>query len=216
MCVVPPELVVPSVGSVSWGAAGRESVRGDSRLRREREGVRRGRHGLAVWWPFQLNKQNTPKHDEPGSWKYVRVCYEVRFLTVSNSILQTVRKHKSSLEHRSTYKQRSHWVKQKHGGFYLLSKSIKSTGQLVLKQVHLRNGYSSKITNVLNPNIVICLSRFLTHKSPRGVPATVSVARRGSRTREKAARAVVRSALLKTLVLRSRRAREAHRQRSLL
>ncbi len=37
--------------------------------------------------------------------------------------------------------------------------------------------------NVLNPNIVICPSRFLIHKSPQGVPATVSVARRGSRAR---------------------------------
>lgn len=135
---------LPSLGSVLVVRRGRESVRGDSRLRRERgrsgEGVRRGRHGLAVWWPFQLNKQNTPKHDEPGSWKYVRVCYEVRFLTVSNSILQTVRKHRArwSLDlltnnaHTRSYKTRRLLG-------YQLSKSFEATGQLVLKPVHFRN-----------------------------------------------------------------------------
>lgn len=53
-------------------------------------------------------------------------------------------------------------------------KRFEAMGQVVLKQVHLRNRYNFKIINVLKPNIVICPSRFLTHKSPQGVHSVSS------------------------------------------
>lgn len=163
---------LPSLGSVLVVRRGRESVRGDSRLRRERgrsgEGVRRGRHGLAVWWPFQLNKQNTPKHDEPGSWKYVRVCYEVRFLTVSNSILQTVRKHRA----RSPHKQCSYTVIQNAEAFRLsVIKKLRGNGSTGFETSQFAQPLKFHNNKCVEPKYCdVSVSLFNTQVSSKGFP----------------------------------------------